>query len=234
MVRKGHLQHRLWIACLLLLIALLGFRLLYFYLNDAEQFPIRTIKIVASYQHISRSQLQQCLEPHQGSSFFTLNARQLYHELMAHPWAEAIDIERLWPDTLKITIKEKLPIAFFNQDLITKKGEVFTDLSFSLQLPRLIGPKRMQKQLLAQYEALNARLSQCHVSILQLKMRANQALEVKLDNGILLKLGKSDAMHRVDRFCKAYPKLSENGVPLLYVDLRYPNGMAVKWGKKRP
>ncbi len=56
------------------------------------------------------------------SSFFTLSVRRLYADLAAFDWANKIQIERVWPDTLKITLTEKIPAATWNNALLTCKG----------------------------------------------------------------------------------------------------------------
>jgi cell division protein FtsQ len=66
---------------------------------------------------------------------------------------------------------------------------------------------------------------------MDLSMR--QAWQVKLDNGLMLVLGRDETAHpvsdRLQRFVAAYPELEQK---LQFrpdmIDMRYPNGFAVR------
>lgn len=56
----------LLISCALVLVG----RLAYVYVSDAERFPITTIKVAASYQHVTHKELEEILARHLDASFF--------------------------------------------------------------------------------------------------------------------------------------------------------------------
>ncbi len=218
----------LLIVCALLLTA----RLVYLFLADAQRFPINTVKIAANYEHITRKQLEGVLSHYLDASFFTLPVGQLHADLMSLDWAQQIDIERIWPDTLKITLIEKLPVARWNDSLMTADGVLFnigkeqTDSS----LPRLSGPAHQQTDVLQIYQKLSKLLSIYGLHAASLQLRDNQAWELSLVNGVQLRLGKQDLEQRLQRFCKAYPAVfADKQEQLASVDLRYARGMAVQW-----
>ena len=63
-----------------------------------------------------------------------------------------------------------------------------------------------------------------------LALRDNQAWELGLANGMVLRLGKRDVELRLTRFCRAYPVVfAEKLEQLAAVDLRYIHGMAAQW-----
>ena len=100
----------------------------------------------------------------------------------------------------------------------------------SESLPHLLGPESQQKEVLQNYEKLSKLLSTYGLSASALKLRKNQAWELSLTNGILLRLGKQDMELRLRRFCKAYPAVfADKPEQLSSVDLRYARGMAVQW-----
>ena len=55
----------LLIVCALLLAA----RMVYLYLADPQQFPISTVKVAASYRHVTRKQLESVLSEYSNNSF---------------------------------------------------------------------------------------------------------------------------------------------------------------------
>ena len=218
----------LLIVCALLLLA----RMIYLYLADPQQFPVSTVKIAASYQHVTRKQLEAVLSDYSSDSFIVLPVEKLKADLTALDWTGHVDIERIWPGTLKITLVEKVPVAVWNDSLMTADGQLFnagTD-QIDTSLPRLSGPKQQQADILQIYQKLSKLLSIYGLHAAALQMRDNQAWELSLANGVQLQLGKRDLETRLTRFCRAWPVVfADKPEQLSSVDLRYARGMAVQW-----
>ncbi len=216
------------IVCALLLTA----RLVYSFLADAQRFPVNTVKIAATYEHITRKQLESVLAHYLSSSFFLLPVYRLQQDLLALDWSEQVTVDRDWPDTLKITLVEKAPVAVWNDALMTSEGGVFQigkDLS-ETNLPRLSGPNQQQKDVLQIYQKLSKLLTTYGLHAVSLQLRDNQAWELSLSNGVQVRLGKRDLEKRLLRFCRAYPAVfADKPEQLIRVDLRYARGMAVQW-----
>lgn len=229
---RGQLRYAsvlsLLIACALFLAA----RLIYLYVADPLRFPINTVKIAASYHHISHKELETILEKHLDSSFFAISIARLHQELTSLQWVKQAQVERIWPDVLKITLVEKVPVASWNSALLTDEGEVFNEggASPDAELPRLSGPIKQHQQVLQVYKKLSKILSTYGLQAASLSLRENHAWELTLGNGVQLHLGKNDLETKITRFCKAYPAVfADKPEQLASVDLRYPRGMAVRW-----
>ena len=228
----SRLKRTLIVLSLVTLSCFLFARLIYLYLSDTNRFPINTIKVVANYQHITRAQIELILSEYHTQSFYTLPVHQLYHQLTALSWVAQVDIERLFPDVIKITLKEKQPVAIWNDSILTDQGDSVTGSTIRTEyptLPRLIGSPQDAKLMLNMYQKMSAFLAVNQLQIKRLERRENHAWIVTLTNGTQLKLGKQDTLERLQRFNRAYLVLSEKPGQLVYVDLRYPKGMAVKW-----
>ncbi|MCX7115255.1 MAG: cell division protein FtsQ/DivIB [Gammaproteobacteria bacterium] len=228
----SRLKRTLIVLSLVTLSCLLFARLVYLYLSDTNRFPINTIKVAANYQHITRTQIESILSQYHSQSFYTLPVHQLYHQLITMSWVAQVDIERLFPDTIKITLKEKQPIAIWNDAILTDQGDSVTESASTAEypaLPRLVGAPQDAKLMLTMYQKMSAMLAFNQLQIKILERRENHAWEITLTNGTRLKLGKVDTLERLERFSRAYRLLSDKPGQLVYVDLRYPKGMAVKW-----
>lgn len=158
---------------------------------------------------------------------------KLYADLISFDWANQVQIERIWPDTLKITLAEKIPIATWNDAMMTEEGELFNNGGrLDSSLPHLSGPVNQQKEVLQVFKKMSKILSIYGLHAASLEWRDNRAWELTLANGVQLHLGKRDLETRITRFCKAYPAVfAEKSDQLASVDLRYPRGMAVQWKK---
>jgi cell division protein FtsQ len=218
----------LLIVCAMLLTA----RLIYMYAADAHNFPLNTVKITASYQHITHKQLEKVLASYLNDSFFSLPTRRLEKELSQLEWANSVHVERVWPDTLKIVLEEKSPVAVWNNSLMTEDGRLFNvgHNEIDATLPRLNGPAEQHADVLQNYQKLSKLLAIYGLHATALRLRDNQAWELYLSNGIQLRLGKQDLEKRLLRFCRAYPAVfADKPEQLASVDLRYARGMAVQW-----
>jgi len=223
----------LLVICAFLLVA----RLVYLYVADPQRFPINTVKITANFQYITRKQIENVLANYSNDSFISLPVGRLKSDLNALDWANGAYIERVWPDTLKITLEEKLPVAIWKQALMTNDGQLFSingeDLNKQAlddSLPKLSGPDQQKLDVLQNFQKLSKLLSSYGLRAVSLELRDNQAWDLGLINGVQLRLGKRDLEKRVLRFCKAYSAVfADKPEQLSSVDLRYTHGMAVQW-----
>lgn len=231
---RGQLRYASILTLLIAIALLLVARLVYLYVADPLRFPITTIRISANYNHVTHKQLETVLDKYSQDSFFSLPIGHLHQDLSALEWVKSVQIDRVWPDVVKITLVEKKPIANWNTALLSEDGEIFNEggAPVDIALPQLMGPIKQSKQVLQVYQKMSKILSIHGLHADKLILRDNQAWELTLSNGVLLRLGKGDLETKVNRFCKAYPAVFADKPDLLAsVDLRYPHGMAVQWKK---
>jgi cell division protein FtsQ len=220
------------LSVLTLCALVLSGRLAYLFVADAERFPITTIKVAASYQHVTHKELENVLTKYVSASFFALPVGRLQDELNDLNWVDTAYVERVWPDTLKIKLVEKIPVAVWDGALMTADGRLFHQdaIAGDLNIPHLHGPIEQQSEVLQIYEKLSKILSSYGLSASGLQLRKNQSWVLSLVNSTKIYLGKNELEARLLRFCKAYPAVfSEKAEQLASVDLRYPRGMAVQW-----
>lgn len=231
-VVSGNLRYICWLLVLSVSAIFLTFRLGYYYVSNAERFPVNTIKVAANYEHVTHKELENILSKYLSNSFFTFPVSELKDELNAIGWVDNAGVERIWPDTLKINIVEKKPVAIWDNALMTEDGRLFNEgaVPENLNIPRLNGPILQQMEVLQVYEKLSKILSSYGLNATGLHLRENQSWVLLLGNGTKIYLGKKELETRLLRFCKAYPAVfAEKIEQLASVDLRYPRGMAVQW-----
>ncbi|HAU1191129.1 TPA: cell division protein FtsQ/DivIB [Legionella pneumophila] len=231
-VNSVGLRYLTIMGLLILSALLLAGRLGYLYLADAERFPITTIKVAATYEHITHKELENVLAKYLDASFFLLSVKGLQNELNSMSWIDTAYVERVWPDTLKIKLTEKKPVAIWGNALMTRDGKLFNQGSVpsDLDIPKLKGPQSQQLEVLQVYEKLSKILSSYGLNASGLYLRDNQSWVLLLNHNVKIYLGKKELEERLLRFCKAYPAVfAEKADQLAGVDLRYPRGMAVQW-----
>jgi cell division protein FtsQ len=152
-------------------------------------------------------------------------------------------VERRWPDTLVVSLVEHVPLARWNDNaLVNEAGDVFVAAA-DTRLPRLIGPEDSSDEVVAAYRRHQAALAPLGMTIRELRLSPRRAWRMQLENGMQLALGREQTDARLARFVALYPRLfgaqpsaSETAAQAvapvaaapLTVDLRYPDGFAVR------
>lgn len=222
-------------------IALLGIIVLSFVfslnqLKFSREFPIRTVR-VAGLAHIDPNEIKTLLTPLVNEGFFNVNVDSIRERLLQLPWIYDLYVRRTWPDRVDVVIVEKNPVARWgDQYLLSETGELFSPKldTFPSDLPQVYGPMGEQMEILQYFKDINRILMRIHAKIASLEETPYLLWKLVLDNGIALYIGNKDVLARLDEFVQVYPQVvGERAEDVDYIDLRYPNGMAVRWKKAK-
>lgn len=198
----------------------------------ANYFPIKEVK-VTGIQRITHQEIQRLLTPLVNRGFFAVNVAHIKESLMQFAWVADVSVRRIWPNQILVQVKEKHPLARWNETkLLSTSGQIFSPPkeTYPADLPEFIAPDGEQLQLAHYYQQINSVLSSLQVKMTHLELTPGQTWRLTLDNGIKLRVGHKDVLTRLADFVKVYTKIirdREHDVD--YVDLRYGNGLAVRW-----
>ncbi len=228
--RPLHFTHtgKLLLISVILLAGILTFN----HINLAHYFPIKTVRVYG-ISRVDQQEVQTLLMPLVNRGFFTINVEYIRDRLLQMPWVADIFVKRAWPDKVEITVIEKNAIARWNDNsLLSHNGQLFSPKqeTYPPNLPRFVGPSGKQMLMLTHYNQINRLLSPLHAKIAYLELTPYLTWKLTLDNGITLQMGHKDILTRLSHFVKVYPKIvGKRAAAVEYIDLRYPNGMAVRW-----
>jgi cell division protein FtsQ len=201
-------------------------------LNMSRYFPIRTVRVYG-VNRVNPQEVQHLLFPLVNHGFFTINVDYIRDRLQQMPWVSDLYVRRVWPDQVEITVVEKKPTARWNgESLLSEAGELFAPKQETCpaNLPNFVGPPGQQIIMLRYFKDINRLLSPLHAKISYLEMTPYFTWKLTLDNGIMVQIGHKDILTRLNHFVKVYPKIvGARAADVDYIDLRYPNGMAVRW-----
>ena len=208
--------------------------------------PIRLVEIEGSLIHVTRELIIAKLKKVDNSGndeqsdtedssqldgFFSTDLQLLEQELQTIAWLQKVELRRVWPDRLRIKVKEHRAIARWNKDeLINQLGEIFKPESIDglEQLPLLTGPEEELQLLLLTFRELQQLLAPIELQLDVLNLSHRYSWSLELANGIQLQVGRKHLIQRVERFVALYPLLkSESKLAIEKVDLRYDTGLAV-------
>ena len=192
-------------------------------------FPIREVTIDGQLTHVNREQIKLIVAKHLKGNFFTLNLIKTRDAFEKLPWAREVSVRRRWPDKLDVKIEEHQALARWgNIALVNTHGELFQAATDS-ELPVFYGPGDGVLEVTKKYGNYSQILNKADIKISQVTLSPRRAWEIKTSKELVIALGRVDMDTRLTRFVGAYQStLSQLNVKMLYADLRYPNGFAVR------
>lgn len=193
-------------------------------------FPLREVRIDGELHHVNREQIKFIVKRHLQGNFFTLDLEKARDAFQKLPWARKVSIRRRWPDRLDVVIEEHQELARWGTiALVNTYGELFHAASDS-DLPVFYGPGDGVYEVALHYASYSGLLEPIHKKIVQIGLTPRRAWQLKTDDGVQVEMGREDMESRLQRFVEVYPNsIGRLGtVKVTYVDLRYPNGFAVR------
>lgn len=196
------------------------------------RYPIHEVKI-AGVVHTNQLEIEHALIPYVSHGFFSVEVEAIKDRLAQIPWIAKVNVRRIWPNEVWINIIEKKAVANWNQaSLLSADGDLFIPEKNSIpnDLPYFIGPEGKHIFMMEYYHRLNAILTPLHFKVARLEFSPGHLWYVTLSNSMKLTVNHKDFLTRFRHFVKVYPKVVGNRASEIdYVDLRYSNGLAVRW-----
>ncbi len=219
-------------ALALALIVYVGARVLF----ESRVFSLKTIVVGGELQHVVRADIVSALQGRVKGTFFTVDLEAVRALFEGIPWVRRAELRRGWPDRLEVRVEEHVALARWGQRreprLVNTHGELFPGQS-DATLPVFSGPAGSEGEVTQRYLAFRGLLAPLALEPEQVLLSSRLSWQVKLSNGLTVRLGHDSDKDRVDsrlaRLVSVYPEtLGEAPNRPDYVDLRYPNGFAIR------
>lgn len=220
-----------WLGVVLLALLLgAGSRALWLWLDR----PIERVSIRGEWEYVSADYLRTQLAPMvQEATWLSADLGELRRRAMNIGWLYEVRISREWPNALVFELVEQTPVARWNDDfLLNPEGDpfAFAPLNVPNGLPDLAGPAGSSEEVLAYYNRLMPHFAGLALSLSQLRLEPRGAWRLQLDDGAWVMLGRRQHGERLARLSASWQReLSSLKDHIRYIDLRYPNGVAVAW-----
>ena len=194
--------------------------------------PVHDVTVLGSLEHTTRAEIEAALRGRVAGNFFSVDVVEVRNALERLPWVRRAAVRRVWPDSLEATLEEHVALARWGErSLVNTYGERFSGAS-EAKLPRFSGPPRSEGEVARRYARFNEIVAPLGTRVEEVILTPRLAWQLRLGNGVRLALGRdADAAQvRLERFVQA----TANGVVRYdYVDLRYPNGFALRMPEGR-
>lgn len=206
-------------------------------------FPLRQLVLANPVEQVGHGQIESAARAALAGNFFTVNLDAVRTAFEKLPWVRRAEVRRRWPDGIELALEEHVAVARWQHaegeaQFVNTYGELFAAAPAAVpSLPAFSGPEGSSALVLARYREFEQALAAMGRHPVVVALTARQAWELKLDDGVVIELGRDQArqalMERLARFVEHYPAVREKiHVAAGVVDMRYPNGFALRPGRK--
>jgi cell division protein FtsQ len=219
----------------LLLFAYAGLQLLL----RSPLFPLREIVVRGDLKNAAAAEIESAVDG-VGGNFFAADLAAVRARLEQVTWVRRVDLRRVWPDRIEVKLEEHVAFARWGgTGLVNTFGEPFSapmDDGSAAKLPLFAGPAGTEGELARRYRRFAGLLAPLGEIPARVVLTPRYAWQLRLADGLNLELGRDRAEpveQRLARFVAAYPeslgRLPRRAVAdPRFVDLRYPNGFALR------
>jgi cell division protein FtsQ len=214
---------------------LLGLYLVFMLVIHLPVFPLREVHVHGELRHVTRAQVESLVRGQIHGNLFTADLDAVRRGFGTLPWVRRVEVRRVWPDRLEVSVEEHVALARWGGlGLVNTHGEVFAADS-DARLPLFVGPAGTSREIAERYLAFRAQLAPLGLEPAQVTMTARRAWELRLADGLRVRLGREHIETRLATLIDVYGHtVGPVAARLDYVDLRYPNGFAVRINQGRP
>jgi cell division protein FtsQ len=209
------------------------------YVIQLPIFPLRHIHLTGDVAHVTHEQVEVVVTKELRGNFFTVDLAQARVAFEKLPWVRKVNVRRQWPDRLEVAVEEYRPLARWGSTaLVSAQGDVFA-AAINTALPVLQGPEGTAPEVVSHFKEFDQALEPVGRRIVQMTLSTRRAWVLKLDDGMVLELGRDNLESRLAGFVAAYERtVARLPRSPTYIDLRYTNGFAVrspglKWDRRK-
>jgi cell division protein FtsQ len=206
-------------------------------------FTIESIHIEGSQNRVDTRTIERTAWHGVNGNYFSVDLSAIEQQLKEIPGIYAVAVRRVWPGALQISITES--------DGLVKWSDLRMDASLGSErfinlppgrrvlgrIPELSGPAIRRQEAFNTYLEVDRRLWPLGLEITKIKLThaGNWKFWIqssRFDGSVdfSLVIGRQDPVVKVDDFAKIFEvALSRQVGSIAAIDLRYPNGLAVRW-----
>jgi len=198
-------------------------------LAHSAVFGLREVQLHGAISQVTREQVADILRREVRGNLVTLDLAATRAAFEKLPWVRGAVLRRHWPGRLEVMLEEHVALGRWGDSaLVNTHGEIFR-ANYAGELPAFAGPPESAKEIAIQYEYFRSVLAPIARTPVRVSVSSRQAWQIGLDGGTVLELGREPVEGRLARFVAVYDRtITRLNRRIEYVDLRYPNGFAVR------
>lgn len=196
--------------------------------------PVESVTVAGRFQHVLPADVERAVKQEtRGASVLNINLDRIRATVGNIQWVDKVSVRRAWPRGVEVSITEQVAAARWGESgLLNTRGELFVRAAHYIppELPQLSGPEGTEAAVAHRYLAIQGRLIEAGTRLIALRLDARGAWEIDLDNGVTVRLGRSQVDSRFETFMNSALRfVGPRAGDISYVDMRYANGFAIGW-----
>lgn len=223
-------------------LALLAFAGLAWLLQQ-PYFAINQFRFVGDVELLDEARLHGLMNKHLtdglAGGFFSMDLHSVESSLKDISWVKGTSVRRVWPHEIEVNIEAYKPVAVWQAGgFLSSDGQVFEANVSDAQKTKLLeteGPEQASKLVADFIPKFTEWLKPMGLTMKKLALSERYSWRVVLTNGLEIEFGREDTptaleerVRRLQQSSKfVLDNISENEAQG-YIDLRYPNGFAMR------
>ena len=190
-------------------------------------FIIKNIEILGE-NNLDKNEIIKIVSTYNNKNIFNVNINNIYSEIKNNTWIKKATVEIIYPNTIKILLTEKKPIAIwqnrYGNSLITKNGDVISEKNlekFKSYLPIIIG-RNAQKNVHSILDIINSS-KEFLKNIWSLTFVNERRWDVHFNQGLTIRLPSENVKKAWENVVYLNQKFNILSLGLTEIDLRNPN-----------
>lgn len=202
-----------------------------------QLWPVKQLLIEGEYRYIDDEELVTLIKGQKHQGLLAINLQQLQTQIEKLDWVKVVEIKKVWPETLVLNLTEHQPIVAVTDGVLTRSGKLIeTQIQdeYIKRLPKLeyFGGKTLAENeylhIWNELKLIKQALIPLGANIKLLQINQLDNWQIHLSNNVTINLGRKQRLHRAERLAKVFLSIKDKQ-QIENLDLRYPNGLAVKW-----
>ena len=188
---------------------------------------------IKGINHLNQKDILKTINYYNKKNIFNVNLKNIYNEIKQNTWVEEVSIKKIYPNTLKIDLIEKEPIAIWQNKsayhLITKNGEIILEANlnnFKKHLPIIIG-KNAHKNVYSILQILNIDKNLTK-NIWSLTFVNERKWDIHFNQGLTIRLPSTSVKEAWGKIILLSEKFNILSLDLTELDLRSSNNVLGK------
>ncbi|MCF6193196.1 MAG: FtsQ-type POTRA domain-containing protein [Kangiellaceae bacterium] len=217
-------------------IFMLGFVAKQLILFWSNTWPVKSVLIMGDAAHVSKAEISEIMISEDMRGMLSIDLVELHKKLLIHPWIKSAIIRKQWPETLSFELEEFNAIANINDKLLLDSGVSVNNKNVgttSNLLRMVIAKSRIEKgrnllELVDKIESMKIELALLHLELKTFEIDETNNWFIYISERFKINLGRQQQQQRMERFFTVFAAI-ENKQQLEHIDLRYRNGLSVKY-----
>ena len=194
---------------------------------------IDRVVINGEFNYLSERDVIDLIDENVQTGFLTLDLPELNRKIVEQDWIRSSSIRRSWPATLIVNIEEEIPVARWGEQQILNNVGDYIDVinkdSVS-HLPVIFSQAGDTKEIIKIYQLISELLGPVGLRIDEVESDNAGSWTLTVLSDIKIILGRDQLVEKLQRLQSVWvAELSSQEKNINVIDLRYPNGLAVKW-----